>query len=147
MPVQLSRPPRAVDLPDFDVAGLEARAAALLEVLDLSDAELSLSLIDDPTMAELNARYRGHREPTDVLSFSLVEGEHAEHRGALLGDVVLDLQYAARQAAGLGHSLDEELLRLLIHGTLHLLGYDHQEAREAQVMEARERELWARLVS
>ena len=146
MPVQLSPPPQALDLPDFDAAALEARAAALLEALGLADAELSLSLADDPTMAELNARYRGRSEPTDVLSFSLVEGEHAEHRGTLLGDVVVDLEVAARQAAELGHSLDEELLRLLIHGTLHLLGYDHQEARETQIMEARERELWARLV-
>ena len=71
--------------------------------------------------------------PTDVLSFSLLEGEDAEHRGALLGDVVIGVETAARQArAAPPRSLDEEVARLLIHGTLHLLGHDHEQAEEAR---------------
>jgi len=77
-----------------------------------------------------------------VLSFSLLEGEGAEHRGALLGDVVLCLPVARRQAAEQGHGLDTELLRLLVHGVLHLLGHDHERDDEAAVMEAEERRLW-----
>ena len=75
---------------------------------------------------------RGRAGPTDVLSFSLLEGEQAGHRGALLGDVVIGLAVAERQARERGHGLVEELDRLLIHGLLHLLGHDHEEPAEAQ---------------
>jgi len=127
---------------DPDAAGLVARGEALLAALGRPEAELSLVLVDEATMAGLNARYRGREGPTDVLSFSLLEGEGAEHRGALLGDVVLCLPVARRQAAEQGHGLDTELLRLLVHGVLHLLGHDHERDDEAAVMEAEERRLW-----
>ncbi len=141
MPVHVSGPPPEVDAQAFDTEGFIRRAERLLGALEVPDAELSISLVGDQAMAEMNQRFRGRDGPTDVLSFSLLEGEHAEHRGGMLGDVVLDVDVAGRQADSLGHSLDEELLRLLIHGALHLLGFDHELEEDATVMEAREREL------
>ena len=145
MPVHVSGQPPEAEAPAFDSAGFASRAERLLIALEVPDAELSISLVDDDAMAEMNQRYRGRSGPTDVLSFSLLEGDHAEHRGGLLGDVVIDLAVAARQARVVGHSLDEELLHLLIHGALHLLGFDHELEGEAKRMEARERELRAEL--
>jgi rRNA maturation RNase YbeY len=145
VPVHVSGPPPEVDAQAFDAEGFVHRAERLLGALEVPDAELSISLVGDQAMAEMNQRFRGRDGPTDVLSFSLLEGEHAEHRGGMLGDVVLDVDVAGRQADSFGHSLDEELLRLLIHGALHLLGFDHELEEDATVMEARERELRAHL--
>ncbi len=114
----------------------------MLRALDQAGAELSVTLTDDASIAELNASYRGKPHPTDVLSFSLLEGAFAERRGSLLGEVVIGVDVAARQARGARRSLDDEIARLLIHGTLHLLGHDHARAGEARKMRAEERRLW-----
>lgn len=132
-------------IPAPDRRRLRQRAARLLEALGCGDAELSVALADDPAIAALNQRYRGKAGPTDVLSFSLLEGPHAARRGALLGDVVLGVEVAARQAARARRSLDDELARLLIHGVLHLLGHDHQQPAERARMRREERRLWASL--
>jgi len=127
---------------DFDLPLLERSAERILEAVGHSSSELSLVLVDDEAIAQLNSSYRGKNEPTDVLSFSLLEGEQAAYRGALLGDVVISLNTALRQAEQLGQSPDDELARLLIHGVLHLLGYDHVEAAQARRMQAEEERLW-----
>jgi probable rRNA maturation factor len=145
MSVRLVGPPRRSSLPGFDRAALRRRARLVLAALGEADSEVSIALVDDGAMAELNERWRGRSGPTDVLSFSLVEGEYAGHRRGLLGDVVIDVEQASRQADARGHGLDEEIARLLIHGTLHLLGFDHEERREAARMRRRERELWAKI--
>ena len=80
-----------------------------------------------------------------MLSFSLLEGEGSEHRGRLLGDVVIGVETAARQARARHRGLDEEVARLMIHGVLHLLGHDHEADDEARVMQAEERRLWRAL--
>jgi probable rRNA maturation factor len=129
-------------LPLLDRALLRRRARGLLRALDLGAAELSIRLVDDAEIAEHNARYRGRPGPTDVLSFSLVEGAHAERRGALLGDVLISLETAERQARRRRCTLDSEVLRLVIHGALHLIGHDHVRQREARAMRAEERRLW-----
>jgi rRNA maturation RNase YbeY len=121
---------------------LVRRARCVLASLDAGGAELSLVLAADPEMAELNARFRGRAGPTDVLSFSLLEGSGAEFRGGLLGDVVIGVEVAARQARRRGRSLDDEVARLMIHGVLHLLGYDHERDEQARLMRAQERRLW-----
>ena len=139
MSVRLSGPR---GLPALDRRRLRGRVQRMLRALEIPDAEISISLVDDSAIAELNAAYRETQGPTDVLSFSLLEGEHSERRGALLGDVVVSLETAARQAARGGRSLDQEVLRLLIHGALHLLGHDHEEAGQARRMRAEERRLW-----
>jgi probable rRNA maturation factor len=134
-------------LPRVDRRRLRRRAQAILRALDRPDAELSLRLVDDAAIADLNARYRGRPRATDVLSFSLLEGPHAERRGALLGDVVISLETAERQARRARRSLDEEVLRLLIHGALHLVGHDHERAAEARAMRAEERRIRRALAS
>jgi probable rRNA maturation factor len=88
-------------------------------------AELSITLLADGEIAALNARYLGHDRPTDVLAFSLYErGEDP------VGDVYIGYEQALRQAASLGIPLREELARLAVHGTLHVLGYDHPEGEQ-----------------
>jgi probable rRNA maturation factor len=128
-------------LPRIDRPRLRRRAVAVLRALGRCDAELSVALVDDASIAALNARYRGREGPTDVLSFSLLEGVHAARRGALLGDVVVSLETAERQARRGRRSLDDEVLRLLIHGVLHLLGHDHERDDEARAMQAEERRI------
>ena len=144
MSVRLSGPPRRTR--GLSRRRLLAYARALLEALDQAGAELSLALVDDAAGAELNQRFRGRTGPTDVLSFPLREGPHARYRGALIGDVVIALGVARRQADEHGLALEAECVRLLIHGVLHLLGYDHVRPAEARLMQAKERALWRKLV-
>ena len=129
----------------LDRRRLRTRAVRLLRELGCPRAELSIALGADAAIAELNQRYRGKTGATDVLSFSLLEGAHAERRGELLGDVVVSLDTAAVQARRGRRSLDDEVLRLLIHGTLHLLGHDHERDDEARRMRAEERRVWKAL--
>jgi len=142
MTLRLSGPPRGLVARSFDRPLLARRARRVLRELAQAGAELSLALVDDVTMAELNERHRGKRGATDVLSFSLLEGDHSEYRGALLGDVVIDVEQAARQARRARRALDDELAKLMIHGVLHLLGHDHEATDEARRMRAEERRLW-----
>jgi probable rRNA maturation factor len=124
---------------------LRRQAVRMLRELGCARSELSIALVDDTEIAELNERYRGRPGATDVLSFSLLEGAHAERRGALLGDVVVSLDTAAVQARRARRTLDDEVLRLLIHGTLHLLGHDHERGGEARRMRTEERRVWKAL--
>jgi rRNA maturation RNase YbeY len=146
--VRITGTARRRGLPAVDRRLLRSRAARLLRELSgdagavPSGSELSIVLADDPEISALNARFRRRKGPTDVLSFSLLEGEHADYRGALLGDVVIGIEAAARQARARRRSLDDEVARLLIHGTLHLLGYDHERSEQARQMRAEERRLW-----
>lgn len=106
---------------------IEAAVRYALEAHDVPAAELSIALVSDDTIAELNQQFLGHAGPTDVISFALhQEGERP------LGDVYIGVEQARRQAAELGVSGDEELLRLALHGLLHVLGYDHPEGEERE---------------
>jgi probable rRNA maturation factor len=142
MTVRLSAPRARRGRAGVDRGLLRLRARRLLRALDRAGAELSIALVSDAEIAALNRRYRGLPGATDVLSFSLVEGEHSAHRGCLLGDVVIGLETAARQARAARRSLDDEVARLLVHGALHLLGHDHEEAAAARAMRAEERRVW-----
>ncbi len=142
MTVRLTLPPRSRQLPRFDSRLLRSRASRMLKEVGQSISELSIAIVLDEEIAALNAEHRGKRSATDVLSFSLLEGDHSDRRGKLLGDVVIGIETAARQARAAHRSLDEELARLLIHGILHLLGWDHEESAEAKLMRAEERRLW-----
>jgi probable rRNA maturation factor len=104
-------------------------------------AALSIAVVGDETVRELNQRYRGRDEPADVLSFSLRAGERfGDPKDDQLGEIVISYPMAARQTAA-GHSIEDELAHLLTHGILHLLGYDHESPAEAKVMRAREEAL------
>jgi probable rRNA maturation factor len=114
-------------------------------------AELSVLLVDAEYMAELNHRWMDGDGPTDVLAFPMDESSVDHGPGetggepALLGDIVLCPEIAAKQAAGAGHSTADELALLTVHGTLHLLGYDHAEPDEEREMfglQARLLESW-----
>lgn len=108
-----------------------------------ADCEVSLLLVDDEEMASLNERYRGKTGPTDVLSFECDDpwDEEWDEEVRAIGDIVIAPEVARRQAGEYGTSFEEELALLTIHGTLHLLGYDHVEDEDAAEMEPREREL------
>ncbi len=109
-------------------------AEKILKQLDLDNVELSITLTDDKTIQELNKQWRGKDKPTDVLSFPVGDTPPG-YRYTLLGDVVISLPYAKRQAKEIGVTDKEEILRLLTHGILHLLGYDHETSEEdAKVM-------------
>lgn len=104
-------------------------------------AELSILLVDIGYMAELNHRWMDGEGPTDVLAFPMDEGsvDHGPQEGsvgepALLGDIVLCPEMAAKQALAVGHSTADELHLLTVHGLLHLLGYDHAEPEEEREM-------------
>ncbi|RMF89271.1 MAG: rRNA maturation RNase YbeY [Nitrospinota bacterium] len=128
----------------FDPNSVRRAARRLLTYLGLEESELSILLVDDATMATLNQTYRGKSGPTDVLSFALREGEFGEINPSLLGDIVISLETADRQAQAAGHSLQTEVRLLLIHGLLHLLGYDHERSlQEAEEMREKETELLA----
>ena len=108
--------------------------------------ELSVVLINERAMRVLNAQYRGKAWPTDVLSFPQPSPrDGAEH---LIGDVVISLQTATRQAKERTSTLHGEIVRLLVHGVLHLLGYDHERSpQEARRMGAKERMIIQRLTA
>jgi len=123
-----------------------ADARRLLDALREDAAELTVSLVDDATIRRLNRTYRGTDRPTDVLAFAMREGARTPGDQAVLGDVVISLDTATRQASERGVPTAEEVRTLLIHGVLHLLGYDHERsAAEARRMHAMERRLRALL--
>ncbi len=142
MTVRLTPPARRGGLPRVDRRLLRSRATRLLRAVSHATSELSIHLLDDEAIAALNSTYRERACATDVLSFSLLEGDHADYRGPLLGDVVIGIETAARQARSRRRTLDDEVAQLLIHGTLHLLGYDHALRRDTEVMRREERRLW-----
>ena len=155
MPVVLQNRQRVVAL---DPVWLRRTAEAVLSAARVDGVELSLVLVSDRRMRALNRRYRKKDRPTDVLAFPLLEpsGPSSKRRSPapaasvaaksrpsrvpmLLGDVVISVPMARRQAAELGHGLREELRRLLVHAVLHLLGFDHERGpRDAALMAQKE---------
>ncbi|MFA5072811.1 MAG: rRNA maturation RNase YbeY [Nitrospirota bacterium] len=118
----------------------------LLKSAGLPDRELSVFFVGDQAMRSLNRRYRGKDRTTDVLSFSYGEGSLPSFNHTPLGDIVISLPTAERQAREQGHTADREFERLLIHGFVHLLGYDHERSdHDAARMARKERQLLKRL--
>ncbi len=109
------------------------------------ETELSIVLCDDAFIHELNRTWRGVDAPTDVLSFPMGEGEDAGIHAEVLGDVVISMETASAQAAEHGHSSDTEVRVLLVHGFLHLLGYDHIDPVDATEMREAEGRMLALL--
>jgi probable rRNA maturation factor len=118
------------------VQTLSRRLGRALKSIGLTRVELSLSLSDDAELRRLNRDYANEDHATDVLSFSQEKGGLAEsHTGRrALGDVVISVETAKRQAAAGGKTLPAELFHLAVHGLVHLLGYDHATAEEERVM-------------
>ena len=126
-----------------DSAMLELTAKRILAGVGEAGASVSVSLVGDAAIRRMNREHRGRDAATDVLSFPLyAPGERAgDGVERLLGDVVISVDTAGRQAAGYDAPLEDEVKRLLIHGILHLLGHDHEAADERIRMEAEERRL------
>lgn len=141
MPVHMQSHVRRVT---FDQARLDRQARAILSDVGAESAELGILLVGDQRMRGLNRRYRGKDRTTDVLAFAMWDSS-APHSPSplvpvMLGDVVIAVPTAVRQAKQGHRSLDEELTVLLVHGILHLCGYDHERnEKEARRMHRRER--------
>jgi len=140
---------------DEEIVGLIERVIAKAAELEhLEDGEVSVVLIDDAAMRSYNAQYRGVDRTTDVLSFSMLEGEDGEPEiepgdhdevakplPRLLGDILISMPRAREQAEDYGHSFQRELGFLVVHGFLHLLGYDHDTPEAEEAMFSRQEEV------
>ncbi len=137
---------------DASVSGDEIDTRDVERALDLvisgekGDCEFTIDVVlgSDDLLTRLNDTYRGKKGTTDVLSFPLMNGARAPD-DTLLGEIYVSLHRAAEQARNAGTSLDAELARLVIHGALHLLGYDHMRSEDALIMEpleSRYRDVW-----
>jgi probable rRNA maturation factor len=124
---------------------LKTIAGRVLASEGVPDAHLGILVTDDDTVRRLNREFAGDDHPTDVLAFSLLEGEAFVWPDGVspLGEVIISFPTARRQAARAGRAVEDELAHLLVHGILHLLGYDHAQPEEENLMRARERALLA----
>jgi probable rRNA maturation factor len=127
---------------------LEHQALAILDALGCPEGELSLVIVDDAEIAAINGRYLGRRGPTNVISFAMREGDFGGIHPELLGDVVISAETARREAEAAGMTADARITELLVHGVLHLFGYDHETpTADAAAMEAKSAELLAMLAA
>ena len=125
---------------------IQKTAGAILNALDFPDGELSILLVDDQQIAKLNLRYLNRKGPTNVIAFSMREGQFNDITPNLLGDVVISLETARSEANAAQISLQNRFNELLIHGILHLLGYDHEQTqKEADRMEEKSNWLLERI--
>lgn len=117
-------------------------ARRILNALGYPDAQLSILIVDDPQIAEFNLTYLNHAGPTNVIAFPMQEGPFSGISPDLLGDVVISADTAHREAVEAGMEMAERFYQLLIHGILHLTGYNHiHSEEEAAVMEQKSDEL------
>ncbi len=125
---------------------IQKTAQAVLNALDYPNGELSILIVDDFQIAELNQQYLNRTGPTNVIAFPMREGSFADLTPQLLGDVVISAETAHREGQSIGMAAETRLNQLLVHGILHLLGYDHEKnEQEAQRMETKSRELLNRI--
>ncbi len=129
--VSIACPQESVEI---DPKRLRDTARAVLEGEGIRDGEISLAFVDNATIHQLNKRYLDHDEPTDVLSFPLSESDKR-----LAGELVIGAEVARDHAAGSGHDVQAELALYVIHGLLHLCGYDDHTSKDAEAMRERER--------
>ena len=121
---------------------IQKRAQAILNALGCPDGELSLLIVDDPQIERLNRKYLKRYGPTNVIAFPMQTGEFANVTPQLLGDVVISIETAAREGENAGSGLEKRFTQLLVHGVLHLFGYDHEKSEhEALEMENKSNEL------
>ena len=113
----------------------------MLKEEKLENVEFNIIFIDNPRIHEINLTYRGVDRPTDVISFALEDNKTIDLGVRLLGDIYISIDKAKEQATSFGHSLRREISFLVVHGLLHLLGYDHMTEEEEKVMFAKQEEL------
>jgi len=125
---------RRVKAPLGDAEIRRVMESALRRAGKKGDLEASVAFVDDAEMKRLNARYRGKRKTTDVLSFGNDDAWPGRGGEGLLGDLVISVPQVKRQAAAAKKPVRAELALMLVHGTLHLLGYDHEKLKDERVM-------------
>ena len=155
MQMEINREPENLSLPLKTEETLQTVLQKTAELLKLADeTEISVLLVNNATIRELNRDFRAKDAPTDVLSFPLEEDREGEIEPAviggpsarMLGDIVISVEKAVEQATEYGHSVERELAFLAIHGLLHLLGHDHEKGETAkQAMRAEEKRILAAL--
>ena len=125
-----------------------AAARRILDRLGYKGYELTVVLVDDREITRLNRQYFRRDRPTNVISFPMMDGTPVSVRARMLGDVVISAETAKRDAEEVGKKGEDEILFLLIHGILHLTGYDHEGTKKERMeMEAKEKDLFSRLAS
>lgn len=143
MEVSISNYPETLSFPQEYVDNVVRAAEMVGTLYGVDNGEVSITLTNDEYMHKLNLEYRGIDRTTDVLSFALNESEEPEVMGGEdfneLGDIIISVERAEKQAQDYGHSVRREMAFLTVHGMLHLLGYDHMEAAEREEMEAEQR--------
>lgn len=119
----------------------------IFEILSISNADLDVSFVGDLAIQKLNKKFRKKDKPTDVLSFPLYEAKEARKGNLFLGDLVISLPTTQRQAKEYQKTFQEELYFLIVHGVLHLLGYDHEKTeREAKIMQNLEKKILRKIL-
>lgn len=128
----------------LDLRRIRSDLLKAIKHLHCQDREISLSLVDDKNIKEINREYLGRDKPTNVISFGMQEGEWQDIQPAVLGDIVISVETAYRDSLVGNIVVDDEILFLFIHGLLHLIGYDHKDGVEehAVMMKAKEKEVF-----
>ena len=127
---------------DIDLLRVKRSLGSILKVLKKEGREISLVFVDDEGITDINRQYLGWDYPTNVIAFSMNEGEFGNINPSILGDIVISTETALRDAQAGDLSLEDEIDYLMIHGVLHLLGYDHEQPGEAEEMVQKEKEVF-----
>jgi probable rRNA maturation factor len=121
---------------------IRKKAKIILKALGALDGELSILIVDDPEIAKLNKAYLDRSGPTNVIAFPMQQGQFGHISPNLLGDVVISVDTAAREAQDVSMAIESRFDQLLVHGILHLFGFDHKKmSQEAEAMMIKERQL------
>ncbi|MBW2558728.1 MAG: rRNA maturation RNase YbeY [Deltaproteobacteria bacterium] len=125
---------------DIDLPRIKHSSGNILKILEIEDSELSLTFVDNAGITDINKQYLGRNYPTNVIAFSMNEGKFGDVNPDILGDIVISTETALRDAKAGDLPLEDEIDYLMIHGILHLLGYDHELPGEAEEMKEKEKE-------
>lgn len=129
----------------LDLGGVRRAIEIALSDAPFAGADIHVVVVDDATIHDLNRRFLGHNEPTDVLSFAMEDETDANEQRRIEGEIIVSADTAERVAGDFGWSREDELLLYVVHGTLHLIGYDDRTPSLKARMQAREREILASL--
>jgi probable rRNA maturation factor len=127
---------------------IQQKAKDILNVLECHNAELSVLIVDDPQIAELNKQYLHRSGPTNVIAFPMHTDIFPNINPELLGDVVISVETAAKEGKSIGIGMEERFIQLLVHGILHIIGYDHEKSEaQAEKMVEKENEILKSITS
>lgn len=128
---------------NIDIPRVRQALNNILKYLHIEDSEISVLFVDDEGIQDINNRYLNRNYPTNVIAFSMREGEFGDINPHILGDIVISAETALRDAEQENLPFEDELDYLMIHGILHLLGYDHEESEsESKRMKEKEKEIF-----